>query len=159
MKIKVPTSWSGVTLGQYIELVDMKETDKPLDDFAYRIAILSDNTMEYVKDTIKARQVNRYVARIEFIGSMPKVKNTRFFWFNLKCYKCDSIANTKGHQAVDILQSISNEENEGRKILKVLSTIYYRGNKSEFNQDYHDQMMKDFLELPMNVAYSATFFF
>lgn len=159
MKLKLPHDWSGVTLGQFIQILDLPETDNKINDFIHKLAVLTGKDSELIKDSSTMADISRYSKRLAFLGEMPPVKRRKWFFWKWRFYKRMSLDHTTTMQVADVMQLNGKEMNEGQKVLNVLSIIYYRGKEVEYNADRFQKMKLEFENLPFNMAYSSSVFF
>lgn len=159
MRLKLPRTWSGVKLGQFIQILDLPETDNKINDFIYKLAILSGKDSELIKDKVKTKDLRKYAKRLSFMSEMPKARKSDWFFWKFAFYKRLSLDETTSMQVADIMQQSASETNEGAKILDVLSIIYYSGNETEYNSDRYKKMKDQFENLPFDIAYRSAVFF
>lgn len=159
MKLKLPKNWSGITLGQFIQILDLPETDSKLNDFVSKLGVLSGEDSELIKSRLKTKDLVKYSKQLAFMSKMPKVRKLDWFFWKFRFYKRNSLDKTETIQVADIMHKTSNESNEGAKILECLSVIYYAGKDVEYNADRYDKMKKCFEDLPFDIAYRSSVFF
>tara|TARA_R110002153_G_scaffold189041_1_gene341875 strand:+ start:8705 stop:9340 length:636 start_codon:yes stop_codon:yes gene_type:complete len=159
MRLKLPTKWSNITLGQFIQILDLPETSNKVNDFIYKLSILSGKDSELIKDKVKTKDLRKYGKQLAFMSEMPKARKVNWFLWKFRFYKRLSLDETTSMQVADIMQQSNGESNEGAKMLEVLSTLYYTGKDSEYNSDRHKKMKNEFEDLPFTLAYSSSVFF
>tara|TARA_R110002050_G_scaffold84138_8_gene179744 strand:- start:452 stop:796 length:345 start_codon:yes stop_codon:yes gene_type:complete len=59
----------------------------------------------------------------------------------------------------DIMTLNENEENEGARMLNVMSVIFYRGKEKQYTGDRFKKMKEELYDVPFDVALNSTVFF
>ena len=156
---KLPKSWSKLTLGQFIQLRELHMTNDNIHNLVSKLSVLSGIEPDIIYTTVRSKDIAKIYKRINFLDSMPKKKEFQNFTWKGRYYKRLEAEKTTNSQVTDILSLNDDVQNEGERILNVLSVIYYRGNESKYSGDRYKTMRELFLNLPMDLAFNASSFF
>ncbi len=156
---KIPNKWHKISLGQFIQIMDLPHTGNNIDDLVNRVSVLTGINSEKLKDTLKGKDLARISKRISFLQELPKPKKSFYFFFKWRLFKQKEYSETTTSQMADIMTLNENEENEGARILNVMSVIFYRGKEEQYSGDRFKRMKEELYDVPFNVALDSTVFF
>ncbi len=160
MKIrKLPNSWGKITLGQFIQLRELHVTGDDIHNLVAKLSVLSRIDPDIIYDTVKSKHIPKISRRIQFLNSMPEKREYQNFTWNGEYYKRVDVDKTTNVQVTDILSLNDNVENEGERILNVLSVVYYKGTDKVYSGDRYKAMRESLMYLPMDIAFNASGFF
>ena len=159
MRIRVPKNWNSLTLGQFIQLLDLPETGNDIDDFVNKLSILTGKEPNKLKDNIKAKDLEKLTKKLSFLNKFPQAKKKNWFLWKWRFYKRKQFAETTTSQIADIMKLNENETNEGAKMLNVISVIYYKKKEEQYTSERFQKMKEEFENLPFNLAYDSSVFF
>ena len=159
MKINIPNSWHKITIGQFTQLMDLPLTGNDIEDLSNRISVLSGVDTEVIKDNIKGKDLARIGKRMAFLQELPKPKKVFYFYWKWRMYKQVTYNETTTSQMADIMTLNENEENEGARMLNVMSVIFYRGKEKQYSGDRFKKMKEELYDVPFDVALNSTVFF
>lgn len=159
MKIKTPKGWSSLTLGQFIQLLDLPETGSKVTDFTNRLSILSGKDPEWLSNNIRGKDLDKLGGKLDFLQKLPKPKKANWFIWKWRMYKRQPFRLTTTSQIADIMKLNEGETNEGARILNVLSVIYYNGKDEQYSGERFQKMKEKLEDLPFDIAYSSSVFF
>ena len=175
MKITIPNSWGGVTLGEYQAVTkQLKEAEKRLKDlegrekatFQHNVECALISTLSGVSiDDIMGLTVdshNRLMNELGFL-SQPiegKVKtkarvNGKRYYFEKHGKKIN------GGQWITLMHFLDDEENIEQNLHNLLACFAYRVKwfKREYSGDNHEDVANDMLKLPITFVKPLTDFF
>jgi len=140
-------------------LMDLPLTGNDIEDLSNRISVLSGVDTEVIKDSVKGKDLARIGKRMAFLQELPKPKKVFYFYWKWRMYKQVTYNETTTSQMADIMTLNENEENEGARMLNVMSVIFYRGKEKQYSGDRFKKMKEELYDVPFDVALNSTVFF
>ena len=154
----IPSAWRNITLNQFIQLQELKETGNKITDTVNKIAVLTNSTPDKVRG-LTPKKIAKISKRLDFVERLPKEKKVKYFYYKFRLYKREKLDYTTSNQVTDILTLNADEKNVGKKILNTLAVLYYRGNNKDYDADRYSKIKDELKDLDFETALnSATFF-
>jgi hypothetical protein len=159
MRINIPKGWKNITLGTFIQLLDLPETGKEITDFCNKLSVLTGHDPTKLKNNIRTKDLEKLGKKMAFLSDFPKPKKANWFLWKWTFYKRKPFAETTTSQIADIMKLNEKETNEGARILNVLSVIYYTGKEEQYSAERFSKMKAKFENVPFNLALDSSVFF
>lgn len=151
--MKIPKKWNDLSIKQFIELTEVKETGNEITDFINKLQVFTNKNKEEL-EKITYKEILVFNRSLSFMKKLPAELNKKYFIHNLVLYKRKSFENLINEDFIDLNGIIENETNEGIKLAKIISIIY-KPNLFYKKKNKHT----DFLNMKLGVAYGCSLFF
>lgn len=175
MKITIPNSWDGVTLGEYQAVTkQLKEAEQRLKDlegrekatFQHNVECALISTLSGVSiDDIMGLTVdshNRLMNELGFLSQPIEGKVKTKARVNGKRYYFEKHAKKiNGGQWITLMHFLDDEENIEQNLHNLLACFAYRVKwfKKHYSGDNHEEVANDMLKLPITFVKPLTDFF
>lgn len=170
--MKIPKSWSDITVGQYIKSLPSNfNSANELDNNIERIAILCRSTPEYIKDTMSIIEIEELIKSLSFLTTLPKSEFSPRFKVKGRRFRVDP--NIRNHNAreytsaMKLMEGMEKDAETVEKNLHLLISNVSREYKRNIlgrridKKDYDVVKQADWFKeyMPMSVAYPIGVFF